>query len=372
MSNIVFILGAGASADAGAPLMYDFLDKARDLYAANKVWEFEKQFAVVFEAISALQAVHSKTDMDLYNIESVFAAFEMGQLIGKLPGSTTDEQRKHLIASLKTVIQVTLEQLITYNLESADLQVVVPRGTYLRLATLLKNLSSDRAAPRCSVISFNYDLAFDVALNARECVYDYCITEPRHDGQMAYLKLHGSLNWAQCSECTAIVPQEFPRSYTASAFDAEPEKGSSQPIIRLPMVQKLTNGEVMHHERPVRPEPLVVPPTWNKTTYGAMTQVWHQAAEELGTAEIVFVIGYSLPDTDAFFRYLLALGLVGEKMIKKFVVVNPHVDVYDKFKRLLGLGARVRAEHIPERFDKAMPQIESQLTGPRSRILFEA
>jgi hypothetical protein len=30
VSDIVFILGAGASADAGAPLMADFLDRARD------------------------------------------------------------------------------------------------------------------------------------------------------------------------------------------------------------------------------------------------------------------------------------------------------------------------------------------------------
>ena len=30
MSRIVFILGAGASQDTGAPLMADFLDRARD------------------------------------------------------------------------------------------------------------------------------------------------------------------------------------------------------------------------------------------------------------------------------------------------------------------------------------------------------
>ena len=37
MAKTVFVLGAGASAKAGAPLMSTFLDKARDLLASGKV-----------------------------------------------------------------------------------------------------------------------------------------------------------------------------------------------------------------------------------------------------------------------------------------------------------------------------------------------
>ena len=69
MSEIVFILGAGASKEAGAPLMSDFLEKADELYRKGQVDEFSQDFKNVFEAISNLQTVHSKAELDLDNIE---------------------------------------------------------------------------------------------------------------------------------------------------------------------------------------------------------------------------------------------------------------------------------------------------------------
>ena len=69
MSKIVFILGAGA------PLMKDFLDRARDLVADKNIKGREEDFAKVFNAISSLQKVHSKSELDLINIESIFDSF---------------------------------------------------------------------------------------------------------------------------------------------------------------------------------------------------------------------------------------------------------------------------------------------------------
>ena len=54
---------------------------------------------------------------------------------------------------------------------------------------------------------------------------------------------------------------------------------------------------------------MIVPPTWNKTEYHSnLSHVWHEAAVELGSARNIYVFGYSLPETDSFFRYLFALG----------------------------------------------------------------
>jgi dimeric dUTPase (all-alpha-NTP-PPase superfamily) len=75
MSNIVFILGAGASKQAGAPLMKDFIDTARDLYSSNDVDNKNEDFQKVFTAISELQRVHSKSNLDIDNIEAVFFSF---------------------------------------------------------------------------------------------------------------------------------------------------------------------------------------------------------------------------------------------------------------------------------------------------------
>jgi len=58
MANVVFILGAGASRQAGGPLMGDFLEVAESLLKTNKVGSNAKAFECVFQAIGALQAVH--------------------------------------------------------------------------------------------------------------------------------------------------------------------------------------------------------------------------------------------------------------------------------------------------------------------------
>jgi len=86
MADTVIILGAGASKQGGAPLMHDFLDVARDLLSADKVGDARKSFETVFRGISALQQVHSKSELDILNLESVFAAFEMGLLLSETFG----------------------------------------------------------------------------------------------------------------------------------------------------------------------------------------------------------------------------------------------------------------------------------------------
>ena len=85
MSDVVFILGAGASRDCGGPLMSDFLDISQELLLSRKVDDKEEEFKRVFEAIGGLQRVHSKAQIDLYNIESIFTALELGKVIKPTP-----------------------------------------------------------------------------------------------------------------------------------------------------------------------------------------------------------------------------------------------------------------------------------------------
>ena len=86
-------------------------------------------------------------------------------------------------------------------------------------------------------------------------------------------------------------------------------------------------------------EPLIVPPTWNKTDYqGALRSVWARAAQELGEAREIFVVGYSLPETDKFFKYLFGLGAIGPSLLRRFEVFDKARDdkVGDRFRALLG------------------------------------
>ena len=116
MSDVVFILGAGASRDCGGPLMSDFLDISQELLLSRQVEDKEEEFKCVFDAIGGLQRVHSKAQIDLYNIESIFTALELGKVIKRFPGLSEIEIDK-AINSLKALIVKTLEARIEFTRE---------------------------------------------------------------------------------------------------------------------------------------------------------------------------------------------------------------------------------------------------------------
>src|SRR6266852_4640214 len=103
MSRIVFVLGAGASVDAGTPLMADFLDRARDWMDSEAGRGDREVFQRVFELISALQSIQSKATARLRDVEEVLALFEMGALFDRIgtrdgqAASRAVDDMKHLI-----------------------------------------------------------------------------------------------------------------------------------------------------------------------------------------------------------------------------------------------------------------------------------
>ena len=148
MSEIVFILGAGASQEAGAPLMSNFLEKADELRASGKLGEFQKDFDLIFNVIANLTAAHSKSQLDLDNIESVFAAIEMGVLINKLPG-VSDDDIAPLTTSMKKLILRTLEGTIAYPIEE---RAIMPTPAYRNFADLINDLS--QGGHNSSILTF--------------------------------------------------------------------------------------------------------------------------------------------------------------------------------------------------------------------------
>ncbi len=351
MSDTVFILGAGASKKAGVPLMGEFLDVAQDLLRKGEVKGCEGSFSQVFEAIGALQSVHSKSELDIHNVESVFAAFEMGRLLGKFPGKGPDMDE--LLAAFRVLITKTIEKTLDFPV-GRD-RTVCPPMPYEGFVNLLVELTEE-AKPRqaVSLITFNYDLALDYAIQWKQRRVDYAIGEARENPHFFLLKLHGSTNWARCSECGTILPYHLEDYFHRRVW--QPHGFAGVKVVRLEVAEHL--GDLEHCGR-LEPEPVIVPPTWNKGDYHrVLSSVWSRAAHELGTAENVFVIGYSLPDSDHFFRFLYSLGSQGPKVLKRFWVFDPDKAVRGRFERLLGPGARARFRFFERPFEGAMKTIQ--------------
>jgi len=103
-----------------------------------------------------------------------------------------------------------------------------------------------------------------------------------------------------------------------------------------------TNIHVQQHcGEPLNRVPVIVPPTWSKgSQYKDLGRVWAKAAAELAAAENIFVVGYSMPETDSFFRYLYALGSQSTTKLRRFWVFDPDPDksVEQRMKTLIGQG----------------------------------
>ncbi|HUV58513.1 MAG TPA: hypothetical protein VMW09_00180 [Desulfatiglandales bacterium] len=359
MSQTVFILGAGASVHAGAPLMANFLNEADKLRRQRGADDFKKDFDFVFDAISALQPVHSKSALDLDNIESVFAAFEMGRLINKFPGMTSDDI-KLLLVSIRRLIYKTLEKTITFPVKHrAGGNYLHPTELYDMFVKMIMELNNGRQENKCSIITFNYDLALDYALHYHSIPANYCLSETTGRGNASLMKLHGSLNWASCLKCGEIIPWhfgDFYKKFRHNLFD--------QKSVCIDLPSNLSKSGLKHCERDVGSEPFIIPPTWNKTEYHqGLSKVWGQAALELSDAENIFIIGYSLSKSDLFFRYLFALGSLGKTRIKNFFVFDPDRQniVNTRFEELIGPGLKPKFEFIKEEFGSAIQIIRKTL-----------
>jgi hypothetical protein len=351
MSNVVFILGAGASKQAGAPLMANFLDVSTDLLRANRVGESKVHFERVFTAIGGLQAVHSKAQLDLNNIESIFTALELGRIIQRVPGMAS-EAIAETIGSLKELIVKTLETTIPFPTRKSWIGVPKP---YEAFGELIKYLATEAFPTQTSsILTFNYDVAADMALFRAGLGPNYVIeSSPHTNSAVDLLKLHGSLNWATETEGRRIRPlhlHHYFQKYSIMGFEESGE-------ITMPIGSQLREYFGRHAQPPVQveAEPVIVPPSWNKADYHhALSNVWAAAARHLSEAEHIFIAGYSLPETDSFFRHLFALGSVGKAALRRLVVFNPDQAVDSRFRSLLGPGALARYEFHPLTFEESI------------------
>lgn len=332
MADVVIIMGAGCSAGSGAPLMLGFLDRARELLEAGKVAPWEAEFKRVFHAIGNLAAVHSKARLDIVNLESVFNTFDMATQLQTFPDLDA-AQIAQLVPSLITLIVRTLEESMWFPVRNGAIH---PTDDYQRLASSLKWQMSERASRRSvAVISFNYDIALEVALERAGIRYSYRLAGESAE-HLPLLKLHGSLNWHQGADRDTSLQVTPVRSIMnlPPAFAGDPPDR-----VTLPITQVQSGAEGPE----VRRLPFIVPPTLSRAEHQRqILPVWTAAAEELSGAKHIFVCGHSMQPTDEFFRVLFALGSAGKAALRSVVVLNPDRAAIERVGNLLGPGAEQR------------------------------
>jgi hypothetical protein len=307
--------------------MPGFLDAAESIGRSRRLSEGDQEkFNLVFKAYDCLQSIYSKSsEIDLLNVESLFAAFEMAETIGSLRGLAEPHSASKLISAITRAIVRTIELTVRFPGKGSP----VP---YDRFCAWLKSRPQD-----ISILTFNYDLCLDWALHLNGIRPDYRLPNdgPEGRGSIDLLKLHGSLNWALCEQC-GIVPKHLHALTDYEQSRVFQVAGPND--FRFAITEAIAHQRCSVCSKAFHEQPVIVPPTWNKGGFSstAMNTVWARAAQHLAEAEYIVILGYSVPPTDHFFHYLYALGTMSETRVKKILVYNPDESIEDRYQRLLG------------------------------------
>ena len=352
MAETVFILGAGASAAMGTPLLANFFDVARKLAAESTEPEFKQALDLFAKAHVVLQRTATKTRVDLHNLESVWTCLEMTEVLGGIDGLSPAQAREARTA-LETVIANTIGLSTRVRglpprsgrgdgrRESTGCSVLAPLHYYQFVGSILPLLDARRA----SFLTFNYDLGLEMALEAHSFCMDYALSEQSMPEAVPVLKLHGSLNWFQelDAKATGTAPLRVSRKLLELAFEVGVNDAQAMKEYRRSLH---ADGSKPHRERR-----FIVPPGDSKI--GArhdIRTVWSRAARELREATTLVVIGYSVPPTDEFFRNLLGLGTISDRLLERLVVIDPSDATRDRVMQLLSPLSMQRFVEVPRKF----------------------
>ncbi len=370
VNHNVYILGAGFSKEAGLPVLSDFLQVMRETRATGGLSPEENtaiDAILHFRRYASMAA--AQTHIDLNNLEdllSLAAAVppDPSQTQG---GSLSDlsiaigavlehRQRIYAKSGSKYTIQAPTS-VLTKNISKWELSAsgkkyghgvtpthakVPAMDMYLAIMT---SFLGGKDGQKNTLITFNYDTLIEEAFTRMGISFTYglhplyalCSMELPETLPMKWLgdatddvpqllKLHGSINWAEEDRSPITLESDVNRAHQPTKPFVYDDFKSLRKSERWPMIE---------------------PPTWRKNQNDILRLSWNEAVNQLKTATRIIIMGYSCPETDPHFRFLLAAGLLENIALTKVWVVNPDMEAFKRVQSMLsGERSGVPVQHV--------------------------
>ena len=345
-SSNVFIFGAGASYNAGIPLLGEFMEAMwrfpikQRINGEMIVEKDHELFCEISQIKKQLGCFHTQADFDEWNIEDILSILSFNEMVGS-------KESKSNLPKFTNAIAKTIELTCKMKLrESGDQGVVSGTQCYYDFwVKMLKWREIEKRLP--TIITFNYDLVFERALmNVLNDSY-FGSTGLPFDGLR--LKYHYGNFEEQSFKLNSYVyaknksgqklrlsEQQRQRKLgkVSSHLGTILEEGySSKPLnvdilklhgsVNFPRAKKTKDTKELSLAMPVN-DPLILPPIFNKMVRGnEIDSVWSKALNVLRNAKRVFFVGYSLPQTDIYMQYFLKSALGPNSDLHKVYVFDP-------------------------------------------------
>lgn len=290
--HAVFLLGAGASKDAGLPLAKDLLD-------AEYLATLKAKFPVVDSIDTLVSWCERLREFDM--------PFE--ELLMHAHRSENQDLRGELTSYYTSVLYwaetyagtgITKEQLATRSDLEASFEdwVFKDTGYHIIFDYILRSWFADAV-----VITFNHDLMLEyAAFRSGGVSYGQLMNHVTPESKGTWfgkgsgyrmLKLHGSFNLLQCPSCRRF--DVYGDNVWSSKEDCAECGCRMRPVFVPPVTEK-----------EVESSPLAV--------------IWKEARDALEQCRLFVVIGYSFPHYDQAALELLWLSLASDAIV---VVIDP-------------------------------------------------
>lgn len=297
--RVVYVLGAGFSAPLGLPTISNFFETARSLLETRPD-EFG-HFRKVLNLVSRYAQVLHLYSADFFNIEEVLSLAEMEW---RLSGRGEIALIAEFVRDVVTASTPTFDAIET-GIQPPPYPDFEERSKlkrhYAEFAFNLLSLRVDQPDPNAPEIA---PLSFSVSRTPQA---SYGIVSFNYDTVL--------------ERCAATLPAE---SRHVLGFQ-NPEDGYELWNPGKPVLAKL-HGCIERGG--------IIAPTWSKALPIGIARQWRAAMELLEQATQIRVVGYSLPDGDAYARYLLKAAAVSPPKLKRFDIVclDPYGAARDRYE----------------------------------------
>ncbi|PJZ57468.1 SIR2 family protein [Leptospira barantonii] len=321
-NNNVYVLGAGFSKDANMPLTKDFLIRMREAaewLETNEDSRSIKHIRDVFDFRLKASGAAYRVNINIEDIEQLFSLaaakeiYSFNEAIVESIAATLNYCEK---TGDRKNIDLTISKEFANKIPKANLKTNNLSDTYssdsydFYIGNMLGLFKKNNVVTNNTFISFNYDTVLENSIWNLGHKVSYGIKgidapSELHDSDsgIKVLKLHGSINWKLKPNSSGLFIQAF-RNYD----DSSKSKGDR----------------------------ILLPPTWQKTFSGHLQYVWNNAISAISTATRLIIIGFSIPETDIHFKYLLSAGLQDNISLREILFVNPmeEDEFTDKAKKI--------------------------------------
>jgi len=312
-NKTVYILGAGFSIDAGAPLqstivkeIFNLHIKEPNLFIEGKVNEFK---VFLRNTLFIQENLHPEIPL-----EDIFTPLDRC-ISDNISFRNLDiNQVKNIREIIYYLIGVTLKELLTYNVNKEYINKFA-KHLYDNCIDRKNGGYKDSETDKIAVISTNWDILLDNSLNDiiqnenEKAVVDYCChisshSEHNHNIKpglevlgaggfnIKLLKLHGSYNWLQCPRCLRVYI-DFYQKIVVDQF-------------HLKVKCRHCNTNFGDYESHILTSNLIMPTFLKDFSNPQYKLIWQNAGIELAEATKIIFIGYSLPQADFEMRQLLS------------------------------------------------------------------